>query len=110
MECCECNKKLSLLNVLKIVNPKKFKCSNCNEYISLNKKGIINYYIFTAITVLMFGIYIFFVKERIGSLQIRSLIFWGYLLPSSAAFYWFISKVKTVAYAKKHNESVKQAD
>lgn len=103
MECCECNKKLSRWNTLKIVNPKKFKCSNCNDFISLNKKGVISYYIFTVITVLMFGVYLFFVKEKIGSLQIRSLIFWGYLIPSSVLFYWFISKVKTISYAKKHS-------
>ena len=101
MKCCECNNEVSLFNMSKIINPRNFKCSNCKAQISLNNKGVMGYYIFSVLIMILLGVYLFLVKEGIGSFLFRNLLFWGCLIPLSVGSYVYVRKLKTITRGKK---------
>jgi len=101
MKCFECGEKLSVWNMIIIINPKKFECDNCNKYISLNKKGVISFYVISFFILAIVGSYLFLFKQHIESVLIQDIVFWGALIIMSVLAFLYINTFETISHAKK---------
>jgi len=98
MDCSECNEKLGLKDLFKIVNPHSFRCQKCNAHLSLEKNSLIVMYLFFLFWVLAIGIYFYFIKNRYGGYIGRTLFAFIAFVPSLVWYfkYFMSEKAKTV--------------
>lgn len=76
MNCFLCNRKVSVVDLFCVLNPHKFKCSECKELLSLNMTGLIAFYSVLAVSLILIGLYVYLINSAVGSSLSRGLIFW----------------------------------